>query len=295
MLYNKSMTHFMAFTGKLVVVGKQPDGDSIRFVADSPALFSQLDFGYRVRLSKDGSVQLRFEVIDAPETHYEGQSQLLGLPARNALLRQAGFTKVAFTDDATVATATPLSVPATILAKMVEINGRPVAYVFAPMTLPLADGAVVADPSLFFAKSLNMHMLNSGAAYLTLYTSTPQTHRAFFVQHAKVARSSRLGVWAQDATASFRLVNQASIGPNGELILPKLFRRCTDYLRAQHAGFTGTLAQWLVSTMQPNDVGENDMLWVGAKRHSLSELVVQPSAHTIGLNVDILDLVFIEK
>ena len=56
----------LALRGELVVVGKQPDGDSIRFVPDSPALLRRLRRADRVRVSSDGSVQLRLDGIDRP-------------------------------------------------------------------------------------------------------------------------------------------------------------------------------------------------------------------------------------
>src|SRR5262245_61246945 len=43
--------------------------------ADDPSLLETLHRGYKIRIStKDGSVQLRLEGIDAPELHYEGRS-----------------------------------------------------------------------------------------------------------------------------------------------------------------------------------------------------------------------------
>ena len=50
----------------------------------------------------------------------------------------------------------------------------------------------------------------------------------------RAAQAAGLGIWPLDKTTSgFALSSQDSIGPNGTLILPKLFRRCTDYLRSR--------------------------------------------------------------
>lgn len=60
----------LALHGQLTIVGKSPDGDSIRFIPDSPDALSQLQRADRIRISSsDGSVQLRLEGIDTPETH----------------------------------------------------------------------------------------------------------------------------------------------------------------------------------------------------------------------------------
>src|SRR5689334_3345781 len=81
--------------GKLTVVGKSPDGDSIRFVPAKPELIDDLYRGDRARPSRvDGSFQLRLEGIDSPETHYGKDAQPQGEPARDWLLEQAGFTNV---------------------------------------------------------------------------------------------------------------------------------------------------------------------------------------------------------
>src|SRR5262245_21481472 len=60
----------LCLRGRLVGVRKTPDGDSIRFEPDTPDLVGRLRFGSRVDFSSDGTVQLRLDGIDAPESHY---------------------------------------------------------------------------------------------------------------------------------------------------------------------------------------------------------------------------------
>ena len=96
-----------------MVVGKQPDGDSIRFVPDTPDLLEDLRRGWRVRRSSDGSVQLRLEGIDAPETHYGALAQPLGARARDALLELCGFSEIR-RDEEEVVSATPERRPAAV-------------------------------------------------------------------------------------------------------------------------------------------------------------------------------------
>ena len=90
---------FLLIRGSFVIVGKQPDGDSVRFIADDTRLFDQLKNNSRIRLSKDNSVQLRFEAIDAPELHYLGQAQPMGSESRDALLKLMGFKDPQFRTD----------------------------------------------------------------------------------------------------------------------------------------------------------------------------------------------------
>lgn len=62
-----STSHHRLLTGTYTLIGKQPDGDSVRFAADNPALYADIHNGHRVDVSKHGTAQLRLEGIDAPE------------------------------------------------------------------------------------------------------------------------------------------------------------------------------------------------------------------------------------
>jgi endonuclease YncB( thermonuclease family) len=83
----------MALHGELTVIGKSPDGDSMRFIPDTSEALEQLARADRIRVTKsDGSVQLRLDGIDAPETHFGPFAQPLGEMARDWLLEQTGFS-----------------------------------------------------------------------------------------------------------------------------------------------------------------------------------------------------------
>ncbi|MGH3818861.1 MAG: hypothetical protein ACRDRE_14105 [Pseudonocardiaceae bacterium] len=114
----------------MTIVGYEPDGDSVRFIADDATHYQTLKRADRIRPSRrDGSVQLRFEGVDAPELHYGTAAQPLGDTARDALLGWIGFTEIEFDKNRStkVTAAEPTTVRAAILAQMVEVNGRPVA------------------------------------------------------------------------------------------------------------------------------------------------------------------------
>jgi endonuclease YncB( thermonuclease family) len=289
----------LVLRGRLVIVGKEPDGDSVRFVPDTPDLLQQLAGAERIRLSHDGSVQLRFDGVDAPELHYGKAVQPLGAEARDDLLARIGFTRVTYAEvgPTTVTAADPPGgVRAAILTAMAEANGRPVSYVLIgdDEVLP-ADGIrLLADADLL-ERTLNACLLNEGIAYYTAYTSTPATHRNQLRQLAAAARDESVGVWGQDATCGFDLTDPSSIGPGGQLIFPKLFRRCTDYLHALAQGFAGDLAEWIIKVSTDPRHDENDGVIVGgATQVKLSDLLAQ-QGHRITFQADLLDITFVEK
>jgi endonuclease YncB( thermonuclease family) len=279
----------LCLRGNLVVIGKQPDGDSIRFVPDTPDLLDSLRRSFRVRPSGDGSVQLRLEGIDAPETHYGALAQPLGTEARDALLDLCGFREIR-RDGEEVVAATPERRPAAILSELVDANGRPVSVLVVDEALP--DGEYVEVDEDTLRRSTNTALLADGSAYLTLYDSCAPPLRAVFRDIAARARERGLGVWGRDETAAFELVNQDSIGPDGQLVLPKLFRRCSDYLRTRMAD--ETLRDWL-RTHGPPERPEDDRVIVGGRRQTRLSEIVEQGGISIEFPVDLLDIVFVEK
>ena len=75
--------------------GPEPDGDTIKFAPDSPALVEGLRrvSGHAPDLGPRG-ISVRLEAIDALETHFAETHQELGAAdaARDDLLRRLGFT-----------------------------------------------------------------------------------------------------------------------------------------------------------------------------------------------------------
>jgi hypothetical protein len=285
----------LCLRGELVVIGKQPDGDSIRFEPDTPALLAQLEHAERARRSSDGTLQLRVEGIDAPETHYNTLAQPRGDRSRDRLLTLCGFRDVrrgGHGDQAqTVTAATPARIRAAVLSHIVDVDGRPVSFLLVGSDLP-ADGADVELDEPLVQRTLNARMLADGSAYLTLYASLEAPVRALLRAISDGARRRGQGVWPIDASARFRLGDQASIGPSGQLLLPKLFRRSTDYLRTR--GAAETLPDWLRTHGGPGRPEDDRLRLRGGPLRHLSDLVVQQGNH-ISLQADLLDIVFEEK
>ncbi len=251
------------------------------------------------RSIKDDSVQLRFEGIDATELHYGGGEQPLGREARDALLKAIGFTSwtLAAGSSSKIATSHPASVRGGILSMAADVHGRPISYAMLSQVLPNSS-SVIVDEAILRA-TLNFEMLKSGLAYLLTYTSMPVSHRNIFHDVAKATRDAARGVWAIDSTAEFVLIDESSIGRNGACIFPKLFRRCTDYLKALKGGFRGELKDWILSTSTTRNENDGVVIWnaanpQGSVRTHLSELINQRN-NRVGLQGDLLSLVFIEK
>jgi len=286
---------FLVIRGTVVLLGKRPDGDSVRFRPAAPGRLARLaGFDRERTLSEDGTAQLRLEGIDAPERAYAGEAQPRALPARDALLRALGFTRVRTNAEGEVTAATPRTRPATIVARAHDPNGRPIAYLLGADDDPPEDGTTLpAVPAALLRRSRNAALLEAGLAYLTVYRSTPAANRRTLRAIAARARARDAGVWAADRTASFPLRRQADIGPQGALVLPKLFRRATDYLRDRAEGFRGTLPQWL-RTAGPEPGAEDDEVLLGRRRTRLSALVRQRGDRII-VTADLLDLVFVEE
>ncbi len=297
---------YRVIQGKFVIIGKQPDGDSVRFIADQQNPYRGLYRDDRIRPSRqDKSVQLRFEGVDAPELHYGKDAQPLGAEVRDRLLGWMGFKQIEYGGKKSVQDSKPKTIPGAILTKGAETNGRPISYVLLKAEAEaLDDGDWVRVDAALLKQTLNVRLLAEGMAYYTVYTSTPLEHRQILRAAAAEARDKGLGVWEQDTTESFSLKNQESIGPAGQLILPKLFRRCTDYLKDTNRDnsrdaeevFRGTLKNWLLSNS-----GQNDQVLILDSIETMPSVEVQlsdllrQSNKQIFFQPDLLDLVFAEK
>ncbi|PSM49692.1 nuclease [Chroococcidiopsis sp. CCALA 051] len=287
---------YLTIKGKFVIAGKEPDGDSVRFIADDPELYQELQRNYRIKPSRDRSVQLRFEGIDAPEVHYGRYAQPLGDETRDFLLKKMGFAKIEFQGDR-VQSADPDTISGVILTQAADVNGRPISYaLIGKNAAKLENGDWTQVEPELLRQTLNFLMMAEGRAYYTVYTSTPRSHRQVLREAALAAREKDLGVWAADSTSIFRLVDFDSITPpNGQLILPKLFRRCTDYLKAVADGYSGNLADWLEGVSLQRSRNENDAVIIRDRTQvSLSSLIEQYNSQ-IAFQEDLLDITFVEK
>jgi endonuclease YncB( thermonuclease family) len=288
---------YQIIRGQFVIQDKSPDGDSVRFIADDADLYSYLHRSERIRPSADGSVQLRFQSIDAPELHYGIYEQPHGEEARDGLLKMMGFRKIQYSGGKKiVSSAKPSSIPGAILANAVERNGRPVAYTLLEKEAEnLEDGTSVQLDAELLQKTLNYQLLERGLAYLNLYSSVPLVHRQILQAVTQEVRAQKLGIWQIDRTPNFTLDDFTSITvPDGQLIYPKFFRRCIDYLKAENKGFRGNLKQWLLWTETTSDSENDSVLLNGKTEVKLSDLILQQN-NRIVVQADLIDTVFLER
>jgi hypothetical protein len=150
--------YYLGLQGTFVILGKEPDGDSVRFIPDTPDPWAPLHRAYRVKPSRDGSVQLRLEGVDATELHYGTARQRFGAEARDQLLSWLGFAYVAYrtSPDTMVDSAIPTTTRGAILTKAVDANGRPIAYVLPEAAAaPVANGSWVDVDETLLSSTLN--------------------------------------------------------------------------------------------------------------------------------------------
>jgi endonuclease YncB( thermonuclease family) len=227
---------FTLIKGTFHVRSYSPDGDSMRFLADNAALIRQLD-GPPAKFNGRGHVQLRLEAIDALETHYSPPSggsslhQPLGA-ARAALDRLLGFvgiSNVVWDQTHTSVLSAQDGTPGYILARAVEKNGRPIAFVYAGDP-PEQDGATVRLDVARLQTSYNYAALTEGLVYPTYYQGLFHDLRDAMTQAAEAARDHGRGLYEIDKTNVGFDATTLHVITEESAILPKLFRRLSEYM-----------------------------------------------------------------
>ena len=290
-----SSPYYHLIHGKYIIEGKSPDGDSVRFKPDSLNSFDDVYRNYLLRTSKDGSLQLRFEGIDAPELHYGKHAQPLGDESRDKLLKYMGFKELDF-NDKKVNESSPSEIEGYILTKSLDIYGRPIAYVVTSNNKCLnylEEEWTYVDEEIL-KETMNYKMLETGFAYYLSYTSQPKMHREIMRDIANNAQNAALGVWQIDKTQEFTLESINSVTENGQLIYPKIFRRIIDYFKSIDNGFEGNLADWLEWVPGSESRNENDKVIVKNIELKLSDLIKQRN-NKIHFQASPQDIVFVEK
>lgn len=243
---------FTLIKGSFQIVNYSPDGDSLRFHPDDPALVLGLLNGDRARFNRRGDVQLRIEAIDTLETHYtppSGGSSSLHQPASlagaatDALLEFVGITDVVWDRSRRNVLSATDGTRGYILARSVERNGRPVAFVYAGDASE-ADGAAVHLDQARLRTSYNLAAIASGLAYATFYKGLFSDLRDALAEAARAAREDGRGVYAHDGSQVGFDASDLGVITEEIPILPKLFRRLSDYMvsTGSAVGFKSTLA-----------------------------------------------------
>ncbi|MGP4098627.1 lamin tail domain-containing protein [Nonomuraea sp. KM90] len=255
--------------------GPEPDGDTVKFLPDSPALVEALPrrSGTPPNINRRG-ISVRLEAVDALETHFEETHQeLAGADAaRDELLRLLGFTNVRFWEDLPnkVRSADQDSLRGHVLTNGIDGNGRLIAFVYAG-DHPGADGTTVFVDGPLVDRSVNGHLLAGGLVYPAFYATLPAELRTHLAEVSQAARRKAIGIWPRSAADPNGAATVWDLEELERLVMwPKLFRRIVPYLAAGFTGFDGFDA-WL----RADPVNRDDELFLIPKleRGNLHDVV----------------------
>jgi hypothetical protein len=222
--------------------GPQPDGDTVKFLPDTPALVEALPrpSGKPPDINARG-ISIRLEAIDALETHFdETHQELVGANrARDELLARLGFTNVTFYDDLpnNVASADQDSVGGHLLTNGVDANGRIIGFVYAGEHDGPDGDAIFLDNALV-DRSINAALLAAGLVYPAFYSTLPASLREHLSAASTAARAAGdpAGIWPRSTADPDGPATVGDLAGLEQLVIwPKLFRRVVPYLAA---GFT---------------------------------------------------------
>jgi len=224
--------NYKIIKGIFHVVGYSPDGDSIRFQANNEANWDFFTWK-KAADKKARNKQLRFEAIDALETHYQykevgaHQPRSFGLAAMEVLLEMLGIEKVVYNLTLTQIYSAKDRTPGFIASQSLDIYDRPISLVFAG-DAALNDGDEAPLSALPMDACVNVKMARMGLVYPTFYSSMEDDLLELFTDIITTARQNLTGLWALDKTPDFTLWN-ATTTTDDIVILPKLFRRLTSF------------------------------------------------------------------
>jgi hypothetical protein len=229
--------------------GPQPDGDTVTFFPDSLDLVRALKrFSGRAPDISNGHINVRYEGIDALETHFQGTHQDLEFAngARERNLALLGFTHVQFFSDLpnVVESVDRNPLPGYVIANGIESNGRLLGLVYSGATTQ-HDGNKVFVDNAILDQSVNATLVDAALAFVEPYDTMPMSlvHRL----RTKIAavRAAGDGLWPSESPSTEKAARIANLDDAQALIMwPKLFRRLSDYFREGHVGL-GQFDSWV--------------------------------------------------
>jgi endonuclease YncB( thermonuclease family) len=278
MSYKLIKGEFHIFYPDLPRMGPEPDGDTLKFLPDNPSLVEDLNRPGGIGPAFNGRrmINLRFEGIDALETHFDDMHQNLqwARAARDAVLQNAGFGQIEFWDDLPHKVKSVENHPRRgyIYTKTLDSHGRIVAFVYSGNTY-LVDGSDVFVDVQTLEQSLNAKLIKESLVYPAFYSSLPIDLKDRLAELAAEARNNAQGLWPE-ATAN---IDQATEIPDlatlqDLVIWPKMFRRLARYFAAGH-----------------NDLAHFD-LWLRADPRDRDDRLILPNRE-LGNMHDIFEVV----
>ena len=239
--------------------GFKPDGDSIQFKPANAKLLDKLTELVRpYRLSSIGSTQLRFEGIDALELHFSGgpggmthQPRPLADDGRDYLVTEAGLDPVAYRPPETLQVVPPVPNDGSkgyILARSLEVHGRPVAFVFAGSASE-KDGSEYSLRHCACSRVSNYQLIASGNAYPLFYDTLFYDLRNTLAAAAGAARNGGKSVWARDRTRTGTQAGSLAQLESHAVVFPKLFRRLAEFIVTEGKP-VGQFPAWVAATRE---------------------------------------------
>ena len=230
--------------------GPQPDGDTATFHADDISLVRNLRWlsGRGPNINTRGNIPVRYEGIDALETHFQGGHQNLHYAeaARDENLRLLGFSNVKFFEDApnNVESVDVNPLPGYVIANGIEANGRLLGLVYAGHT-DLADGSNEFVDGSLLDQSVNAKLVAAGLAYMEPYDTMPISLVQHFRSVIEAARLLGAGFFPSEDVGKDKSASVADLATlQGLIMWPKLFRRLAAYFAEGHAGL-GQFDDWI--------------------------------------------------
>ena len=264
--------------------GPEPDGDTIKFQPIDLDLIANLPRpNHAARFTQSGMTSIRFEGIDALETHFDVEGQEfhqkldLALAARDALLAEAGFGDIRFFEQRPFKVESVQNHPVRgyILSNGLDTYGRTIAFVFTGEH-PAVDGSQIFVTPEMLDTSLNVFMLREGHAYAAFYLTLPAQLREHLRTLARNARETYTGLWPQ-ATATTEVAAEITglVALQQLVIWPKLFRRLAPYFTQGHTDFAA-LDTWLRADPRNRD---DRLLLPNFELGNMHDMIVEEGTH----------------
>ncbi|GAA2812613.1 thermonuclease family protein [Kitasatospora aburaviensis] len=266
--------------------GPEPDGDTVKFKPDSPALVEGLPrpSGAPPKINGRG-ISVRLEAIDALETHFnETHQELAGANAgRDRLLELLGFTNVVFFEDQPnkVQSADQDSIRGHVLSNGIDANGRLIGFVY-PGEPAEPDGTPVFLDDARVDQSANAVLLTEGHAYPAFYATLPATLRTHLADVSRTARAAKVGLWPRSKADPNGKATVPDLATLQQLVMwPKLFRRLVPFLATGAPDLSGFDA-WL----RQDPVHRDDPIFLLDRgEHGNLHDVIEAVGHDIQLTV----------
>jgi endonuclease YncB( thermonuclease family) len=281
------MQQFKVIKGTFHVKSYQPDGDSIRFMAENPAAWDSFTFTSAAK-KKAAKKQLRIEAIDALETHYNGyhQPRPFAIAALEQMLKLLGITDVHYSLSVTTIVDADDAKPGYIITSGVDRYDRPISFIF-PASAKLTDGALLTADEIPLEKSVNYKLARDGLVYPTFYTTTDRRVAAKIRKAVATAHNAARGLWAIDRTRDLTIWDMRTL-QDDYLVMPKLFRRLVEFF--DNYGDFEALPAYMARQK------DNLQLWEDTTPRSLAELMTfDVSGRRMGLATPVEDILFSPK